>query len=57
MCRDLNVDDLSNLVIDCLRNYHQHIKNFQSFRERVKNEVNLYLRDLKNLLATIDFLD
>lgn len=55
-CRDLNINNTVNLIEDCLENYHQHINKFQEFREYVKNEVNLYLKDLENLLALIEEL-
>lgn len=56
ICRDLDVSNLSNLIVDCLENYYHHIKNFQYFREYVRNEVNLYLSDLENLLTAISGL-
>ncbi|MEM1661221.1 MAG: hypothetical protein QXM43_02130 [Desulfurococcaceae archaeon] len=49
-CKDLNIEHLSKLIVDCIKNYECHISNFQKFREYVLNEPKLYFEDLRRLV-------
>lgn len=53
-CRDININYLTSLIIDCLENYEHHIKNFHELMNYIKMEPKLYLNDLEKLLSFID---
>lgn len=52
-CRDLSVNRLINLIIDCIDNYEHHVANFQKLREYLISEHELYLKDLNKLLNNV----